>query len=144
MQTLILPDTGARQELLRFKREKPVQQLISGGKMLSQIQAPITSMALIFKEGEVYLSNTEAKILKVWITGWAALRGRKLITIGGAHETSRTGRLRRVNSLLQIFWQLGIKPKYVRPAEDLTQPSRMGSMDDLPADVVWLPLTLAQ
>lgn len=108
--------------------------------MLSQTLPPMTSMALIFDEGQAYLSSAEAQILKAWIMGWSALRGAKLVTIGGASQTSRAGRLRRVNSLLQVFRQLGVKPQSIQTEADWTQPVRMGSLDDLPADVVWLQL----
>lgn len=108
--------------------------------MLSRTLSPKTSMALIFEEGQAYLSSAEAKILKAWITAWSALRGPKRITIGGANQTSRAGRLRRVNALLQVFKQLGVMLQSIQIDSDWAKPVRMGSMDDLPADVVWLQL----
>lgn len=58
--------------------------------------------------------------------------------IGGAFETSRSGRLRRLNSLLELLVDFGVPSRQINAHEDWLKPSRMGSMNDMPADLVWL------
>ncbi|MDD2882594.1 MAG: hypothetical protein PHQ58_19405 [Rhodoferax sp.] len=97
-----------------------------------------SKMMLVFGQGEVQLSMTEIEALKNWVVTWSAMRKRNTVAMSGASEASRTGRLRRVYSLVQALIHLGVRAKSIRQEEDLAKPTRMGLMDDLPADVVWL------
>lgn len=103
-------------------------------------QAQTIHMTVLFKAGQACLCESETEVLKSWVRGWPS-RGRgNLVELGGACESSRAGRLRRLNSILELFAQLGVPSKNIHEDEDWARPSRMGSMDDLPADAVWLKL----
>lgn len=98
------------------------------------------SMALIFKSGECALLASEAETLRQWVCSWRDSPEKFHVLIGGAFETSRTGRLRRLNWLTTSIEQFGASKKRVHPDEDWLRPSRMGALDDLPPDLVWLQL----
>lgn len=103
-------------------------------------QAPVIHMTVLFQAGEANLPDTEVEVLKNWVRCWPSRGSRNVVELGGACESSRTGRLRRLNSILELFAQLGVPSKNVREDEEWTKPSRMGALDDLPADAVWLKL----
>ncbi|TSA12503.1 MAG: hypothetical protein D4R79_07630 [Comamonadaceae bacterium] len=101
-------------------------------------------MVVLFKSGEAHLCNDEAEALKNWVRDWPDHPQVSSVSLGGACETSRAGILRRLNCLLDLLGQLGVPSKNIRQDGDWTRPSRMGSMDDLPMDVVWLQLNQVQ
>lgn len=100
----------------------------------------ITKMKLVFRMGEVQLSTTEAEVLKKWVVTWVIKHKHNMVAMSGAYETSRAGRLRRVLYLVQVLAQLGVTAKSICQDEEWAKPARMGLMDDLPTDVVWLEL----
>ena len=100
------------------------------------------SMALMFRAGECSLPTQEAEALKQWVSSWRDSPEKFHVLIGGAHETSRAGRLRRLSLLTTLIEQYGTPKKRIHPDEDCLRPSRMGVLDDLPSDMVWLQLQM--
>ncbi len=101
---------------------------------------PATHMTVLFREGECTLLPKEVKTLQQWIETWRHSSSNYHVLFGGAFETSRTGRLRRLAFLTSELEQLGIPRKRIHPDEDWLKPSRMGALDDLPRDAVWLQI----
>lgn len=62
------------------------------------------------------------------------------LRISGAVKTSRTGRLRRLYSLLRLLEKLEVVVKRVLPYADWMIPARMEDVDKLLADSVYLSL----
>lgn len=105
-----------------------------------EAQRQTSKMMLVFGQGEVQLSMTETEALKKWVVTWSVMRKPTTVAMSGASEASRAGRLRRVYCLVKALTHLGVTAKSIRQHEDWAKPTRMGLMDDLPADVVWLEL----
>lgn len=120
----------------------PVQRKANTVSPVLPVVAP--DMVVLFKSGETRLSNDEAEALTNWVRHWPDHLQVSSVSLGGACETSRAGRLRRLYCLLDLLGQLGVRLKNIRQDGDWARPSRMGSMDDLPMDVVWLQLNQAQ
>lgn len=103
-----------------------------------------SSMSVFFEEGQCALPEREIEALAHWINGWNTANSKQHLLIGGAHATSRANRLRRLGFMMTLLVQLGVPQKRVHPEEDLTTSIRMGSIDDVPVDEVWLTLRESQ
>lgn len=103
-----------------------------------------STMSVFFESGRCRLPEPEIEALAHWINSWNTVNSRRHLMIGGAHETSRTNRLRRLGFILSLLQQLGVPQQRVHPDEDWMTPMRMGSMDDVPVDEVWLQLRESQ
>lgn len=99
-----------------------------------------SNLTVIFEGGKCRLPERETNVLKQWVSSWCSAPQKFHLLIGGALETSRVGRLRRLAWLSNQFELHGVSNKRIHPDEDWLRPSRMGFMDDLPYDLVWLKL----
>lgn len=91
-----------------------------------------------FREGESALSAEQEQQLATWIVD-KPLTGNKVdLVLGGASKSSRAGRLRRLHGLLLVLERLGVAARRIRADIEWTRPSRMGTLEDMPADTVWL------
>jgi hypothetical protein len=101
------------------------------------------TMAVIFSQGSCSLDERETATLRQWVYAWRNLPAKYQLLLGGACETSRAGRLRRLTWLTHSLDLFGISLKRIHPDEDWLRPTRMGSLDNLPSDIVWLQLRKA-
>lgn len=101
-------------------------------------------MAVFFESGRCALPEREIEALAHWIKSWNTASSKRHLQIGGAHATSRTNRLRRLGFLMTLLQRLGVPQKRVHPDQDWTTPIRMGSIDDVPVDEVWLTIRESQ
>jgi hypothetical protein len=62
------------------------------------------------------------------------------VQIGGAHDTPRIGRLQRFIGIKDLLSSLGIARYRIFPDSEWTKPSRLGTVEELPPDLVWLQL----
>ena len=95
---------------------------------------------LQFEDGNACLSNSQIDILKGWLKRCSSIRKTTTISISGAYKASRAGMLRRIHHLLQILLHLGIFAPHIQQDARWLNPEKMGAMDDLPSDTVWLEL----
>lgn len=95
-----------------------------------------------FRDGESTLSAEQEKQLASWIFGRPQVGGKVGLVVGGASKSSRTGRLRRLHGLLLVLGRLGVAARRIWPDIEWTRPARMGAIEDLPADTVWLRLAI--
>ena len=98
------------------------------------------SMSVFFEEGQCALPEREIEALALWVNCWNTASSKQHLLIGGAQATSRANRLRRLGFMMTLLAQLGVPQKRIHPEEDLTTSIRMGSIDDVPVDEVWLKL----
>jgi hypothetical protein len=101
---------------------------------------PAQHMTVLFGEGECTLPTAEVTALQQWIETWCHSSSNYHVLFGGALETSRTGRLRRLAYLTGELELLGVPKRRIHPDEDWLRPSRMGALDHLPRDAVWLQI----
>lgn len=94
-----------------------------------------------FSDGQSALSPEQERHLASWVTGKPLVKGKLALIVGGATKTSRSGRLRRLHALLQLLQRLGVAARCIWPDIEWSKPARMGAMEDMPADTVWLRLT---
>lgn len=99
-----------------------------------------STLSVRFESGLCSLPEREIAALAHWLNGCNLGASKRHLWLGGAHETSRTNRLRRFGFLMSLLRQLGVPKNRVHAAEDWTTPIRMGSIDDVPVDKVWLQL----
>ena len=97
-------------------------------------------MSVLFEEGKASLSKGQLDVLHQWVLQWFKQRKSSVLAIGGARKTSRAGMLRRVHHLLKALFCLGVCGKQIKQDDQWTQPAKMGAVDDLPPDTVWLEL----
>lgn len=93
---------------------------------------------LFFDANQCVPSANELAILKRWLAGWRAQAKAKKLVIGGALDTPRAGRLRRLRVILNVLKDAGISMGCVQPVEDWFVPTRMGMTEVLPADMAWI------
>ncbi len=93
---------------------------------------------LLFEANQCVPSANELAILKRWLAGWRAQPKAKKLVIGGALDTPRAGRLRRLRVILNLLKDAGISMRSVQPVEDWFVPTRMGMTEVLPADMAWI------
>lgn len=96
---------------------------------------------LLFEVNQCAPSATELEILERWLASWRAQPRAKKLVIGGALDTPRAGRLRRLRAILNILQDMGISMRSIQPVEDWFMPTRMGMTEVLPADIAWIGLS---
>lgn len=94
-----------------------------------------------FDDGESALSAEEEHHLASWIVDQPLHDNKVDLIVGGASKSSRAGRLRRLYGILLLLGRLGVAARRIRPDFEWTRPARMGALEDMPADTVWLRLT---
>lgn len=109
---------------------KPV---LDGGSVNAQMVAR-------FGEGESNLSVDQEQQLAYWISSKLKSGFNFKLVLGGASKTSRSGRLRRLYALIHALQRMGVAAKRIWPDIEWTKPARMGALEDMPADTVWLRL----
>lgn len=93
-----------------------------------------------FGKGQVHISAEQITRIKAWRFEWPMAVDKVDVLLRGARRTARAGRLRRLHSLVTLLEQLGISAKRVFPEVEWANPTRMGSMDDMPKDTIWLKI----
>jgi len=93
---------------------------------------------LLFEADQCALAEKELAVLKRWLIDLRSQSKSAKITIGGASETPRTGRLRRLHTILNVLSEMGIPPRSIQPEEDWFKPTRMGVIEALPEDLAWI------
>jgi hypothetical protein len=96
---------------------------------------------VFFEAGQCTLTDGEVNALGSWVLQWIVPNRRCQLQLGGAGETSRTNRLRRLSNLLSVLQNLGVNRKQIQIDDEWLKPNRMGTIDDLPADTFWLHAT---
>ncbi len=97
-----------------------------------------TASTVNFEAGRCTLNEHEVDKLGKWINRWNEPSSRCRLYVGGANATSRSNQLRRFGFLMSLLEQLGVPQRRIQADDEWLKPSRMGAIDDLPADVVWL------
>jgi hypothetical protein len=101
--------------------------------------APAEHTTIVFYEaGRCSLTKPEIGALARWVHQWNTPNSRCRLYLGGADETSRANRLRRLSVLLSVLEHLGVDRRRIQVDGEWLRPTRMGIIDDLPADTVWL------
>jgi hypothetical protein len=99
-----------------------------------------TRLMLRFEEGKASLSKHQIDTLQQWIGQWIKQGKATFFAVGGACKASRAGMLRRVRHLLHVLMCLGVTRKHIQQDNRWAEPTKMGAIDDLPPDTVWLEL----
>lgn len=81
---------------------------------------------LLFEANQCAPSANELKILKRWLADWRAQPKAKKLVIGGALDTPRAGRLRRLRAILNILKDMGVSMRSIQPVEDWFMPTWRG------------------
>lgn len=87
------------------------------------------------------LSADQQRRLTQWLGEQLRSTKRFQVVLGGGAKTSRCGRLRRMHALLQLLEHLGIAAKRIVTDGDWSKPARMGALEDMPADTMWLRIS---
>lgn len=95
-------------------------------------------LMLRFEEGKASLSKNQIDTLHQWVRHWVKQRQALIVAIGGACKASRAGMLRRVRHLLNVLLCLGLTRKHIQQDNRWIASTKMGAIDDLPSDTVWL------
>lgn len=94
---------------------------------------------VLFERGKCSLTDSEVSALEQWVCRWYTPNGNCCrLYLGGADETSRANRLRRLSALMSVLEHLGVHRKRIQTDGEWLRPSRLGIIDDLPADSIWL------
>lgn len=93
-----------------------------------------------FRHGESALSAEQEQCLVSWVADKPLMGNKVDLVLGGASKSSRAGRLRRMHWILLVLERLGVAARRIRPDIEWTRPARMGALEDMPADTVWLRL----
>lgn len=97
-------------------------------------------MDACFGEGESNLSADQERQLASWIVNTSKSGFNFELVLGGASRTPRSGRLRRQYALIHALQRMGVAARRIRSDIEWTKPARMGDLEDMPADAVWLRL----
>lgn len=100
--------------------------------------APETDVRIVFEAGKCSLNEHEVHRLERWIKQWYTPASKCRLYLGGAEVTSRSNRLRRLGFLMALLEQFGVPQHRVQTDSEWLKPTRMGSIDDLPADAIWM------
>lgn len=100
-------------------------------------QEETTSM-VNFEAGRCTLNEHEVDKLEKWINRWNEPNSLCRLYVGGANATSRSNQLRRFGFLMSLLRQLGVPQRRIQADTEWLRPTRMGAIEDLPADVIWL------
>lgn len=93
---------------------------------------------LLFEADQCVLAEKELAVLKRWLIDWRSQAKPGRLVIGGASETPRAGRLRRLHAILNVLAELAIPLRCIQPEEDWFKPTRMGVIEALPEDLAWI------
>lgn len=99
-----------------------------------------SALILSFQEGRCSLADEEIETLARWINIWNQPGSEKHLILGGAYETPRPNRLRRLTYLTAVIEELGVPRDRFHPDEDWTRYTGMSLTEAAPSDVVWLQL----
>lgn len=110
-----------------------------GEKQSSLQQASsLHELRIAFKDRQTQIAVAQAAHIRAWRSGCRDLPKNLDVIVGGASHTSRVGRLLRLHGLIKLLGQIGISAAHIFPDLEWTRPVRMGSLDDIPADTIWL------
>lgn len=101
---------------------------------------PDSRINLFFQEGRCSLADEETAKLARWIDVWNHPGNEKHLILGGAYESPRATRLRRLNYLTAVIQELGVPRCRFHPDGDWTRFTGVSLTEAAPADVVWLQL----
>lgn len=93
---------------------------------------------LFFEEDQSALSDTELEILKTWLKKSRSNPATKVLVIGGAFDTPRAGRVRRLDAIRIVLEGMGMLLFLPPSAEDRCVPTGLDVTDSLPTDVAWI------
>ena len=93
---------------------------------------------LFFDADQSALSVAELASLKSWITSSQANSTTKVLVVGGALDSSRAGRLRRLQGIRSVVEGMGISLRFTRTLEDRCSPAGWERAESLPTDVAWI------
>lgn len=121
----------------QFNSDKDSQ--VSAGPRLASgsLTQEETTSTVNFEAGRCTLNEHEVDKLEKWINRWKPNSLCRLY-VGGANATSRSNQLRRFGFLMSLLEHLGVSQRRIQADTEWLRPTRMGAIDDLPADVIWL------
>ena len=93
---------------------------------------------LFFEVDHCALYAKELEVLTEWLSAWRTRQKGERLIVGGALETPRAGRLRRLQSILKVLEAAGVTSRMMHPLDLWSMPARMGLAESLPADVAWI------
>lgn len=99
-----------------------------------------TGVTVYFEAEKCSLNDSEIDKLGNWVKHWNTLNNRTKLSLGGATVSSRSNRLRRLGFLMSLLGKLGVPCQRVQADSEWMRPARMGAIDDLPADAIWLQI----
>lgn len=114
--------------------------VIAGSEPVLEDGLVDAQMVARFGEGESNLSAEQERQLASWIGSKSKSGFCFKLVLGGASKTPRSGRLRRQYALIHALQRMGVAAKRIWPDIEWTKPARMGALEDMPADTVWLRL----
>ena len=123
---------------LQFKSGNDSQALIGLRAVSGSLTPEETASTVNFEAGRCTLNEHEVDKLEKWINRWNERNSHCRLYVGGANATSRSNQLRRFGFLMSLLEQLGVPQRRIQADDEWLKPTRMGAIDDLPADVVWL------
>ena len=97
-----------------------------------------TRIILFFQAGRCSLADEEIATLRRWIDIRNQPGSEKHLIVGGAYETPRPNRLRRLHFLMVVIEELGVPRCRFHQDEDWTRFTGVSLAEAAPADVVWL------
>lgn len=97
-------------------------------------------LILSFQMGRCSLAEEEVATLARWINIWNQPGSAKHLILGGAYESPRPNRLRRLSYLTAVIEELGVPRCRFHPDGDWTRFIGVSLTEAAPADVVWLQL----
>ncbi|MBC7618553.1 MAG: hypothetical protein H7293_06100 [Candidatus Saccharibacteria bacterium] len=99
-----------------------------------------STITILFEDGKAELAASESEILAGWVKEWMHHTSKYRVHIGGAHDTPRIGRLQRFIGIKALLSSFGVNRYRIFPDSDWIKPSRLGTVEELPPDLVWLQL----
>lgn len=122
-----------------FHHPLPSHNDSQGLRLASGSLAPEeTTSTVNFEAGRCTLNENEVVKLEKWINRWNEPNSHCRLYVGGANATSRSNQMRRFGFLMSLLEQLGVPKRRIHADDEWLKPIRMGAVDDLPTDVVWL------
>ena len=122
----------------QFNSGNESQALMGLRSVSSSLTPEETASTVNFEAGRCTLNEHEVDKLGKWINRWNQPNSRCRLYVGGANATSRSNQLRRFGFLMSLLEQLGVPQRRIQADDEWLKPTRMGAVDNLPADVVWL------
>lgn len=121
-----------------FSHSLPSPALASLPPALAASAPSEERMMVFFEAGKCSLTQPVISTLKHWVHLWNTPSCRRRLNLGGADETSRTNRLRRLSALISVLEDLGVDRRRIQVDSEWLRPTRMGIIDDMPVDAIWL------